>query len=363
MVGKNCDDCHENYRVKQELIFAGIGERRRPCRATRRPCALLAEHSGLGRAGRSDDCMLRKLVALCCRRCRDRRSRCSGSLTIPQTVPASALPPHTPDLANGKTMFYAGGCASCHAVPSQDDKTRLGGGLALNSPFGTFYVAQYFARSEGRHRRLERSAIRHRADARARRPTGEHYYPAFPYTSYQRMRFDDLRDLFAYLKTLPAVPGRVRDHDLPFPFNIRRALGLLEAAVPRRRAVPARSVANRRSGIAAPIWSTARPLRRMSFAAQYSRRRHREPALRRRAEPGRPGRGSQHHPVQAQATGRRPISPTLLANRHDAGCRPGRRRHGRGGAQHLAADRRRPRGDGDLHQVAAGGRRPAPPKK
>jgi mono/diheme cytochrome c family protein len=35
-----------------------------------------------------------------------------------------------------------------------------------------------------------------------------------------------VRDLFAYLKTLPAVSGAVRDHDLPFPFNIRRAVGL-----------------------------------------------------------------------------------------------------------------------------------------
>ena len=40
------------------------------------------------------------------------------------------------------------------------------------------------------------------------------------------MTFDDLRDLFAYLKTLPPVAGKVRDHDLPFPFNIRRGLGL-----------------------------------------------------------------------------------------------------------------------------------------
>ena len=61
-------------------------------------------------------------------------------LTAPASVPASALAAHTPDLANGKEMFYAGGCSSCHAVPKQPDKTRLGGGLALNSPFGTFYV-------------------------------------------------------------------------------------------------------------------------------------------------------------------------------------------------------------------------------
>jgi mono/diheme cytochrome c family protein len=37
---------------------------------------------------------------------------------------------------------------------------------------------------------------------------------------------EDVRDLFAYLKTLPAVSGRVRDHDVPFPFNIRRDIGI-----------------------------------------------------------------------------------------------------------------------------------------
>jgi mono/diheme cytochrome c family protein len=40
------------------------------------------------------------------------------------------------------------------------------------------------------------------------------------------MSLGDIRDLFAYLKTLPAVTGKVRDHALPFPFNIRRTLGL-----------------------------------------------------------------------------------------------------------------------------------------
>ena len=61
-------------------------------------------------------------------------------VTIPATVPASALPQRTPDLDNGKTMFLIGGCASCHATPEQDDKTRLGGGVGLKSPFGTFYA-------------------------------------------------------------------------------------------------------------------------------------------------------------------------------------------------------------------------------
>ena len=87
-------------------------------------------------------------------------------VTIPATVSASALPPYTPNLDNGKTMFNIGGCASCHAVPDKDpqkvDRTRLGGGLALASPFGTFYAPNISPDRQGRHRRLERGGLRHR---------------------------------------------------------------------------------------------------------------------------------------------------------------------------------------------------------
>jgi mono/diheme cytochrome c family protein len=146
-------------------------------------------------------------------------------LTIPAMVPASALPDHTPDLANGKEMFYAGGCASCHAVPKQPDATKLGGGLALTSAFGTFYVPNISPDpKDGIGAWSEAQFVT--AMTKGTSPEGEHLYPAFPYTSYQHMKLDDLRDLFAYLKTLPPVQGRVREHDLSFPASIRRALGL-----------------------------------------------------------------------------------------------------------------------------------------
>ena len=145
-------------------------------------------------------------------------------ITMPATVSADALGSYTPDLDNGKTMFYAGGCASCHATPNQDDKTKLGGGLALKSPFGTFYPPNISPdRNDGIGGWSEADFVT--AMWKGTSPDGSHYYPAFPYTSYQRMRLEDVRDLFAYLKTLPAVQGKVRDHDLPIYLKLRRTLG------------------------------------------------------------------------------------------------------------------------------------------
>ena len=146
-------------------------------------------------------------------------------LTIPATVPASALGPHAPDLANGRTMFLAGDCSSCHATPLQRDATRLGGGLGLVSKFGTFYAPNISPDAkDGIGGWTEAQFVT--AVTKGTSPEGEHLYPVFPYTSFQRMKSDDVRDLFAYIKTLPPVAGQVRDHDVPFPLNIRRGVGM-----------------------------------------------------------------------------------------------------------------------------------------
>jgi mono/diheme cytochrome c family protein len=102
--------------------------------------------------------------------------------------------------------------------------TKLGGGRGLKSPFGTFHVPNISPDpADGIGAWTEAQFIT--AMTKGTSPDGRHYFPSFPYTSYQRIGFPDLRDLFAYLKTLPAVQGRVREHDVPFPFNIRRSLG------------------------------------------------------------------------------------------------------------------------------------------
>jgi mono/diheme cytochrome c family protein len=144
-------------------------------------------------------------------------------VTAPARVHAIELAPHTPDLDNGRTMFNAGGCASCHA-PNQQERTRLGGGTALKSPFGTFYSPNISPHPvDGIGGWSEADFVT--AIWKGSSPAGLHYYPVFPYTSYQRMRLSDIRDLFAYLQGLPPVQGRVRDHDLPFYLRVRRLLG------------------------------------------------------------------------------------------------------------------------------------------
>jgi mono/diheme cytochrome c family protein len=147
--------------------------------------------------------------------------------TVPQRLETAALPQHEPDLVNGERMFHAGGCASCHAAPDArgDDKLRLGGGLELATDFGTFRVPNISPDPEtgiGGWSTLDFA----NAVVRGVSPGGAHYYPAFPYPSYSRMQLEDVIDLKAFIDTLPPVSNQVAGHDLGFPFNIRRGVGL-----------------------------------------------------------------------------------------------------------------------------------------
>ncbi|MFB2550965.1 c-type cytochrome [Ensifer soli] len=148
-------------------------------------------------------------------------------LTRPDPWPAAhweGLP--APDLARGEQLFWAGGCVSCHAAPGAegDAKLTLAGGLALKSPFGTFHVPNI---SPDPDAGIGAWTLAQFGDAMTRGvgAQGEHLYPSFPYGSYARMTAGDANDLWGYLKTLPASDHVAAPHDLPFPFNIRLALG------------------------------------------------------------------------------------------------------------------------------------------
>jgi mono/diheme cytochrome c family protein len=122
----------------------------------------------------------------------------------------------TPDPAKGKVLYHMGGCGSCH----KDENGNLGGGAALETPFGAFYP--------GNISPDPMYGIGGWSDAefvtavtRGIAPDGSHYYPAFPFTAYSRVKVDDLLHLRAYLNTTIPVAQAAKPNDLAFPFNLR----------------------------------------------------------------------------------------------------------------------------------------------
>ena len=133
----------------------------------------------------------------------------------------------TPDPEAGALIFAAGGCVSCHAVPRSEGEAQLvlAGGLAFPSDFGTFHAPNISPDPDhgiGAWTLPEFA----RAVTRGVSAEGEHYYPAFPYTAYGHLAPQDVADLFAYIQTLPASDTPSKPHDVGFPFNIRRGLGM-----------------------------------------------------------------------------------------------------------------------------------------
>ncbi|WP_240009627.1 c-type cytochrome [Marinomonas algicola] len=132
------------------------------------------------------------------------------------------------DVKNGETVFNIGGCLSCHASkPTKDggETIRLAGGKGFPTEFGTFYapnISPDKITGIGAWSTVEfANAMKHGVS-----PDNQHYYPAFPYTSYARMTLQDIVDLKAYLDTLPTISQQSAEHKLSFPFNIRRGMGL-----------------------------------------------------------------------------------------------------------------------------------------
>lgn len=136
----------------------------------------------------------------------------------PKPLAPSDLPQHQGDPANGELVFHAAGCAACHG-------DNLAGGLELKTAFGTFRVPNITPDTQdgiGAWSLLDFV----NAVQRGLSPSGQHFYPAFPYSSYVRMTPADVIDLKAYLDTFEPVAGRVPDSTLRFPFSIRRGIGL-----------------------------------------------------------------------------------------------------------------------------------------
>jgi mono/diheme cytochrome c family protein len=121
--------------------------------------------------------------------------------------------------ARGQYLVKAGGCAGCH-TDDKKDAVPFAGGRALKTPFGTFFGPNITPHPQaGIGRWTEADFIR--AMRHGKRPDGANYFPAFPYPSFTRITDNDLRDLWAWLRTLPPSSRPSPSHDVRFPFSWR----------------------------------------------------------------------------------------------------------------------------------------------
>lgn len=131
------------------------------------------------------------------------------------------------DAERGEVVFaLAGGCG-CHTP----EKGPVGaGGVEIETPFGTFYSSNVTpdpahgigAWSDEEIARAIRGGTLRDGSVEA---------PVMPYQEYAGMADDDLRDLIAYLRTLPPASSVNRAHevDLPLPRLAFRAWRILFA--------------------------------------------------------------------------------------------------------------------------------------
>lgn len=155
-------------------------------------------------------------------------------------APAAAAAAHAADAAEGGEgtfdalvtrgayLAIIADCTGCHTAGS--DHPAFGGGLAINSPFGTIYSTNITPDPEtgiGRYSYEDFS----RAVRGGIRKDGKRLYPAMPYPSFTAMSDTDVRALYAYfmhgVKPVRHTPSQTR---LPFPFSQRWTLKFWDLA-------------------------------------------------------------------------------------------------------------------------------------
>jgi mono/diheme cytochrome c family protein len=108
------------------------------------------------------------------------------------------------DAKRGEYLAKAGGCLGCHTEAK--DKATPYANIPPDPKAGIGkWSEEDFIR-----------AMRH-----GRRPDGANYFPSFPYPSFTKIRDSDLRDLWAYLRSLPPSSQASRPHELGFFYRWR----------------------------------------------------------------------------------------------------------------------------------------------
>jgi mono/diheme cytochrome c family protein len=120
-------------------------------------------------------------------------------------------------IAKGEALAGAGYCAVCH---TRQEGLAFTGGYGLRTPFGTIYSTNITPAPETGIGRWSLEAFT-RAMHEGVSRDGSHLFPVFPYDHFTKVSDDDIKALYAYLMTRPAIEVLPPANTIPFPLNIR----------------------------------------------------------------------------------------------------------------------------------------------
>lgn len=150
----------------------------------------------------------------------------AGGLWFASAPPSSPedLAALTGDAEAGRVTFAAAGCASCHVAPGTEpgDTPVLAGGKRFTTDFGTFIAPNISPDPNAGIGGWSDADLIHAVQAGVS-PSGSYYFPVFPTHAYGLAETQDVADIVAYLRTLPADATPSQPHEIGLPFNIRRA--------------------------------------------------------------------------------------------------------------------------------------------
>jgi mono/diheme cytochrome c family protein len=148
----------------------------------------------------------------------------TGNAALPTELLTRAVDNAAPDaaqLARGQYLVAAGDCMSCHL---RDGGEPFAGGLGLNTPFGVIYSSNITSDAQTGIGAWTSEQF-HQAMHDGKGIHGENLYPAFPYPWFRLTSRADDDAILSFLKTTPAVHYTPPENHLPFPLNIRSAVG------------------------------------------------------------------------------------------------------------------------------------------
>ena len=122
----------------------------------------------------------------------------------------------------GAYILRLAGCVSCH-TNKKENGAFLAGGPPIKTSFGTFHAPNITPHLEEGIGKWSRADF-FTALTKGTSPSGAHYYPAFPYDFYTRMKDRDITDLWAALQQVKPAPSANGKTELVFPFSQRALL-------------------------------------------------------------------------------------------------------------------------------------------